>query len=628
MCGIAGLIDFNHSSNLNILQNMTDILSHRGPDDGGYFFEEINKTQIGLGHRRLSILDLSDLGHQPMSFQNLTIIFNGEVYNFVEVREELVKEGYEFESNSDTEVVLKAYHKWGMAAVHKFNGMFAMAIFDSQMFTLTLIRDRAGVKPIYWYQKNGLFIFASELKSFHKHPSFIKELNHDGLSLFLQFGYIPQPYTIFKDTHKLQAGHSLEVDLLNSEIKISKYWDVNDCYSQDKISISEQEALVETERLLKSACDYRMVSDVPVGIFLSGGYDSSAVTALLQSDRSENLKTFSIGFHEENFNEAQHAKRVAEHLGTDHTEYYCTQKDVIEILPRLPEIWDEPFGDVSTIPTVLVSQIARKDVTVSLSADGGDEIFGGYEKYTGIDRKLKAFGKIPPFLHKPTKSVLRHGLTQYVAEKAGVFNAQFRLNSFSRMIGENEKGLLKKSSEVFSEFDLEKILLKGPKKVWTAFDQDLDLFWLDNVMAIDYKTYQLDDILTKVDRATMSASLEGREPLLDYRIIDFVAKLDPNLKIKNGQKKYLLKQITHKYLPKEIMDRPKMGFGVPIFDWFKVELKEYLFTYLNEERLDKGGIFNVKQVIKLRDRYLSGQDININQLWFLLMFEMWREKWM
>ncbi len=628
MCGIAGFCDFSKKSDKQTLIKMTDVLYHRGPDDSGYSFYENEFAHIGLGHRRLSILDLSAHGHQPMAFGHLTMVYNGEVYNFKEIRTELEKQGYSFESHSDTEVILKAYHQWGMNAVHRFNGMFAIAIFDSQKQTLSLIRDRAGVKPLYWYQNDGLFMFASELKSFHEHPVFVKELNHDGLALFLQYGYIPQPHTIFNHTHKLKAGHVLTLNTQNSQINLQKYWDVIDCYNQPKLNISEQEAMYETERLLKSACEYRMVADVPVGMFLSGGYDSSAVTALLQSERTEKLKTFSIGFHEEKFNEAHHAKKVAEYLGTDHTEYYCTQKDALEILPKLPEIWDEPFGDSLAIPTTLVSHLARKDVTVSLSADGGDEIFGGYDKYTGIHRKMHAFNKIPKFLQAPTRFALRCDFMQYTAEKAGVFNARDRLNRFSQMIGENEKGLLKKGSQVFTDFDLNRILLNKPNQVQTEFDAEINQAWLDNILAIDYKTYQLDDILTKVDRATMSVSIEGREPLLDYRIIDFIAKLDPNLKINNGNKKYLLKQITHKYLPKEIMDRPKMGFGVPVFEWFKAELKDYLVTYLSEERLKQGGIFNVQVVINLRDRYLGGLDVNINQIWFLLMFEMWREKWM
>lgn len=624
-------MDFSRQSNSDTLKKMTDVLFHRGPDDGGYFFEGFQESQVGLGHRRLSILDLSNHGHQPMAYGHLTLVYNGEVYNFKEIRVELEKQGYTFESHSDTEVILKAYHKWGIEAVHRFNGMFAMAILDSQKQTLTLIRDRAGVKPLYWYQKDGLFMFASELKSFHQHLAFQKELNHDGLALFLQYGYIPQPHTIFNHTHKLQAGHSLELNINTSALNIDKYWDVIDCYNQPKLDISEQEAMDETERLLKSACEYRMVSDVPVGIFLSGGYDSSAVTALLQSERSEKLKTFSIGFFEEKFNEAHHAKKVADYLGTEHTEYYCTQKDALEILPKLPEIWDEPFGDASAIPTTLVSQLARRDVTVSLSADGGDEIFGGYDKYHHVLRINKAFSTLP------LKNTIAGIMGSINPEKLPVLRKVRKFDQRYKKIhqalsAKNLGEVLSLTSSAFTPVELKGLLKVTPKRLETNFDDfeklEENLGALDKLLAIDYKTYQFDDILTKVDRATMSVSLEGREPLLDYRIIDFVARINPSLKINNGNKKYLLKKITHKYLPKGLMDRPKMGFGVPVFDWFKDELKDYLMEYLSEERLKQGGIFNVQAVTNLRDRYLAGLDVNINQIWFLLMFEMWREKWM
>lgn len=628
VCGITGLVDFGRKTSLNNIKSMTNVLHHRGPDDVGYFFENFGSTQVGFGHRRLSILDLSNQGNQPMVFKQLMIVYNGEVYNFKEIRIELEKLGYQFESHSDTEVILKAYYEWGIEAVHRFNGMFSISIFDSQKQTLTLIRDRAGVKPLYWYQRDELFMFSSELKSFHEHPGFQKDLNHDGLALYLQYGYIPQPHTIFNHTHKLQAGHYLELNLKNREISIHKYWDVIDCYNKPKLDINADEAQFETEKLLKSACEYRMVSDVPVGIFLSGGYDSSAITALLQSERTKKLKTFSIGFHDVRFNEAHHAKKVAKHLGTDHTEYYCTQKDALTILPKLQEIWDEPFGDASAIPTTLVSQLAKEDVTVALSADGGDEVFGGYGKYTSIERKMAAFNRIPKFTRPISKRLLRNRSVQSLAGKFGVFNAQDRFNRFSLLLDETEKGLLKKGSHVFTERDLNKLLLIRYKGVETEFDTKINQNWLDNVLAIDYKTYQLDNILTKVDRATMSASLEGREPLLDYRIVEYVARLDPSFKIYNGNKKYLLKRITHKYLPKEIMDRPKMGFGVPIFDWFKHELKDYLMTYLDEDRIRRAGIFNVHSVMELRNDYIRGSSVNINKLWFLLIFEMWRERWM
>lgn len=631
MCGIAGFVDFRGQSNKENLQKMTDVLFHRGPDDGGYFFECYEQSQVGLGHRRLSILDLSNHGHQPMVFEQLTMVYNGEVYNFKEIRTELKKQGYSFESNSDTEVILKAYHQWGLQMVHRLNGMFAIVIFDHQKQTMTLIRDRAGVKPLYWYQKDGLFMFASELKSFHKHPDFQKELNHDGIALFLQYGYIPQPHTIFNHTHKLKAGHSLELNIQNSTVNIVKYWDVIDCYNQPKLDICEQESIEETERLLKSACEYRMVADVPVGMFLSGGYDSSAVTAILQSERTEKIKTFSIGFHEEKFNEAHHAKKVAEYLGTDHTEYYCTQTDALEILPKLPEIWDEPFADNSVIPTTLVSKLAREQVTVSLSADGGDEVFGGYGKYEQASHYHDLFNKIP------ARSVVAKVLGKIPPEKTGLdllirnFSGKYH-SALSIMSADSQNKAMQNIQQFFSDSELAGILTLKTSHVKTDFDDVIFLKSassdLDKMMAIDFKTYQLDDILVKVDRATMSVSLEGREPLLDYRLIEYVARLDPSLKINNGNKKYLLKQITHKYLPKEIMDRPKMGFSVPIIEWFSDELKHYLDHYFDRTLLEKQGLFNVNQLTKMKNQFLAGKKHNIGKLWTVLVFQLWYERWM
>jgi len=631
MCGIAGLVDRNHSSSDEILKAITNSLYHRGPDDCGYLFKKFDNVQVGLGHRRLSVLDLSNHGHQPMVFAHLTMIYNGEVYNFKEIRTELECHGYNFESNSDTEVVLKAYHKWGMDSVNRFNGMFAMAILDSRRRILTLIRDRAGIKPLYWYEKDGLFMFGSELKSFHQHPGFHKKLSLEGLTLYLQYGYVPQPNTIFESTYKLQGGHSLEIDLNSSEIKISKYWDVIDCYNRPKLNLTEREALEETERLLKSACEYRMVSDVPVGVFLSGGYDSSAVTALLQSERTEKLKTFSIGFYEDQFNEAHHAKKVAEHLGTDHTEYYCTQKDALNIIPKLPEIWDEPFADNSVIPTTLVSELAKEQVTVSLSADGGDELFGGYDKYIQAERYYRLFNSIP------FKKVATRALSKLAPEQTAVdsfirnFSGRYH-RALSLMTSKSPIQAMQNLQKVFSDTELSQIVNFNIAIPATAFDEahflDTELSTVEKMMAIDFKTYQIDDILTKVDRASMSVSLEGREPLLDYRLIEFVSRLDPSLKVRNGEKKYLLKKIAHKYLPPEIMDRPKMGFGVPIVEWVSDELKYYLEVYLSEDFLNRQGLFKTDRIIKMKYEYLDGRKHHISKLWLLLIFQLWYDKWM
>jgi asparagine synthase (glutamine-hydrolysing) len=631
MCGIAGFCDFSKKSLNDILKNMTDVLHHRGPDDSGYFFDESEYAQIGLGHKRLSILDLSAHGHQPMSFEYLDIVFNGEVYNFKEIKKELLELGYTFHSDSDTEVILKSYHQWGIKSVDRFNGMFAIAIYDKKANKLIFVRDRAGVKPFYYYKKDDLILFSSELKSFHKHPDFQKEINKSSLSLYLQFGYIPEPHSIFKNTYKLKAGHYIEIDLKSQNFEEIKYWDVVDFYNKPKLDISQDEAIEKTEELLKSSFEYRMVSDVPVGVFLSGGYDSSVVTAILQSGRSEKLNTFTIGFKEKGFDEAPYAKEVAKYLGTNHTEYYCTQKDALEIIPKLCELYDEPFGDSSAIPTTLVSALARKSVTVSLSADGGDEIFAGYSKYTTTMQYFNKFNSIPNSI----KSLISFGMDNINPKHIPILNKTYNFATRYEKINailkaKNSVEAMKYTSEYFTKKERDKLLKLGFDDLVTNFDIKVadTNDEINQMLAIDYKTYMVDDILTKVDRATMSVSLEGREPLLDYRLIEFVSQLPSNLKYKDGDKKWLLKQITHKYLPKEMMDRPKKGFGVPLTEWFRDELKEYFMIYLDEKRIEKEGLFNPKEIVKLRDSYLSGNKENVQKLWFLLMFEMWYEKWM
>lgn len=632
MCGISGFCDFTKKTDKRTLEQMTDVLYHRGPDDSGYSFYETPFANIGLGHRRLSILDLTPQGHQPMKFQNLEIVYNGEIYNFKEIRSELENYGYDFASNSDTEVILKSFHKWGIEAIHKFIGMFAIVIYDKKQQKLILVRDRAGVKPLYYYYKSGLFLFASELKSFHKHPEFKKDIDKNALALYFQYGYILEPYSIFKNTYKLPTGYYAELSLKDGSFSIHKYWDVIDFYNKPKLNISFEEAKERTKALLKSAFEYRMISDVPIGLFLSGGYDSSAVAAILQTNRTQRIKTFSIGFYESKYNEAHYAKKIAEYLGTDHTEYYCTQKDAQELLPYICEIWDEPFGDNSVIPTTLVSRIARREVKVSLSADGGDEIFGGYDKYTRTLTYLKIFPRIP------FRNILAFIMEKLDPKYLIGFN---RTYNFSNRY-EKLKYILKAKDEIemmnaivlyFSPLEINKLLYKIPSvEVKTRFDDKLLLNshndTTNKMLSIDYKTYLPDDILTKVDRATMSISLEGREPLLDHRIIEFVSQLPSEYKIKNGNKKYLLKSIVHDYIPRELMDRPKMGFNIPLSEWIGDELKKYVLEYLDRKRVAKTSILNVLKVDKLKKQWLRNNKLNTNKIWLLLIFMMWYEKWM
>jgi len=630
MCGIAGFCDFNKKSDKHTLEKMTDVLHHRGPDDSGYSFYENEYSTIGLGHRRLSILDLSTHGHQPMAYEDLEIVYNGEVYNFKEIRTELEKYNYTFESDSDTEVILKAYHKWGIKAVDRFNGMFAIAIYDTSIQKLILIRDRSGIKPFYYYQKDNLFMFSSELKSFHEHSSFHKEIDHDALGQFLMYGYILEPYSIFQYTDKLRAGHYMEVDLKSQSTKEIKYWDVADSYAKPKLNLDENEAIEELDTLLTSAFKYRMVSDVPVGVFLSGGYDSSAVASILQANTTNKINTFTIGFKEKGFDEAPYAKQVAKHLGTNHTEYYCTQKDALDIIPTLAEIYDEPFGDSSAIPTILVSKLAKQDVTVSLSADAGDEIFAGYGKYDKCFKYHHDFNKLPKFIRQFSQNSMDILNPKYIPFGNKIYNFETKYEKMKNLLGTfSTSSIMKQTSHLFTTSEVNNLLHKDFIEKESNFDRNIqNLTDLEQMLLVDYKTYLPDDILTKVDRATMSVSLEGREPLLDYRIIEFAARLPDNFKYRNGEKKWILKEVVHKYLPKEMMDRPKMGFGVPLMEWFKDELKEMFLYYLDEKRLEKEGIFNVIEVVRLRDNFLSGKNSNARKLWNILMFEMWYERWM
>jgi asparagine synthase (glutamine-hydrolysing) len=630
MCGITGFFDFQKYSDRLILHKMTDSLHHRGPDDTGLMMIENEKVTIGLGHKRLSILDLSALGHQPMSYEKLHIVYNGEVYNFKEIRETLVGEGFTFQSDSDTEVILKAFKRWGVDAVKKFIGMFVFVIVDEDTNKAYMFRDRPGIKPFYYYYSDGLLLFSSELKSFHQHPGFRKEIDIDSLSLFLQFSYIPAPHSIFKHTYKLKPGTFLEVDLTNQNLKQTKYWDVIACYNRPKIAISEEDAIQETTKVLESAFRYRLVSDVPVGVFLSGGYDSTAVAAILQKNCSEKIKTFTIGYHESKWNEAGEARKIAHALGTDHTEYYCTAKEAADIIPTLPEIYDEPFADNSAIPTILVSKLARKSIKVAISGDGGDEIFGGYDKFS---RAIKFTEEIPVWLQVSLSKCMRLINPEYIP----YFNKQYNFSTRYEKVkniwtSSNAVTAMKYITQYLTDKETTTILSHNYITKKTYFDYEPQLNnrndSLNKMLAIDYKTFLVDNNLAKVDRATMSVGLEGRVPFLDHRVIEFVSTLPSEFKIRNCTNKYILKKIVHTLVPKELMDRPKMPFLAPLSIWFKDELKELFSYYLSDTKLKAEGYFDPHIVVDLRDRYLNGENVNYQKLWNLLIFQMWKERWL
>lgn len=630
MCGIVGVVDFTRQAKLKCLERMTGALSHRGPDDQGTVLFEANGVKIGLGHRRLSIIDLSVHGHQPMTFRNLTIVYNGEVYNYKQIRRELRDLGYRFDSDSDTEVVLKAYHKWREHAVHRFNGMFAFCVYDTEKGRLQLFRDRAGVKPLYWSFTNGVFLFASELKSLHEHPAYERKINREAAGLYFKHGYIPEPYSIFDATFKLQAAHSLTLDIKTKRTHISRYWDIVEFYNRPKTKVSAPEAIEETARLITSACRLRLEADVPVGMFLSGGYDSSTVAALLQKESSQNIKTFTIGFTDPTFDEAPAARKIAAALGTDHTEHYVSQRDVEKIVTRIPFIWDEPLADPSIIPTALVSEVAKNEVGVSLSADGGDELFAGYNKYRRSLRLASVINKVP------YASRLGAALSFVQPDRIPVLKsmpkvAQRYRKTIEAMSVDNLSEIMGSLSGIFTQQELDRLLVSGFRSVETNFSRYNEILTTNNdvekLLAIDFQTYQLDNILPKVDRATMAVGLEGREPLLDFRLVEWVAQLDPTFKLRDGEEKWLLKNICHNYLPKALMDRPKKGFGIPVERVLKGQLRSLVYFYLNEERLRTAGLYNVEYVVKLRDQFYAGLNVNPNQLWALLIFEMWREEW-
>jgi len=637
MCGIVGFIDSSKKTSKKKLEQMRDTITHRGPDSVGSIFYKNLDYNLGLGHRRLSILDLSSLGAQPMYFENLTIIHNGEVYNFNEIKNELIKLGYIFDSHTDTEVILKSFHAWGVKCVDKFRGMFAFVIYDKNQEKLYIFRDRAGVKPLYYYKSKELFLFGSELKTFYQHPKFQKNINKKALPYYFRFGYIPAPLTIFENTHKLKAGHYLIVNCKDNSYIEQCYWLVEEFYQKEKSQKSEEEIVNELESILIESFESRMVSDVPVGVFLSGGVDSSLVTALLQKRSKTPLKTFTIGFKEKNYNEAGFAKEIANHLGTDHTEYYCTKDDMLEVIKELPTMYDEPFGDSSAIPTHLVSKLAKEKVSVVLSGDGGDEAFVGYNKYFALNKMAHLYNS------KITKNILKGVITLISDSTIEKINTLLPASKRQRTVKDkyqkfknalNSNGIAEMFINASSYVDnktLNKVLINSDIDFnlthFKTFEKIDKLSTLDQIMLIDYKTYMTDDILTKVDRASMQLSIEAREPLIDHKIIEFTAQIPNNIKYKNNNGKYLLKKILYKYIPKKLIERPKVGFQVPLYEWLRNDLKEELDFYLSQERLTKSNIYKVDAILNIKKQLYAGKNINLSFLWFVLMFEMWREKW-
>jgi asparagine synthase (glutamine-hydrolysing) len=632
MCGITGYIGKKHYSD-TIIEKMLHTLKSRGPDGYGIDSWQSDGCQVAFGHRRLSIIDLSDNAKQPMSYDELHIVFNGEIYNYQEVKNELISLGHFFKTSSDTEVILHSIREWGLEAIQRWHGMFSIVLFDEREHTITAIRDRAGVKPFFYFQNSDIFIFGSELKAILAHPEFKKEIDINALASYFQYGYVSWPKTIWQNTHKLPPGHFLQMDIGSGEVRQQQYWNVYSSYLEPKLNISFHEAITGTESVLKKAIDYRMVADVPVGVFLSGGYDSSCVVAMLQNDRTERIKTFTIGILDSQMDEAPFAKKIADYLGTDHTEYYCTPKEVLDIFPQLPDYYDEPFADSSCIPTILVSRLARKSVTVALSADAGDEIFAGYDRYQNLIRYYSKINTIPSVIRSIGSGIMNIVPAEFIpffGNKFGFVNKYKKLKN--QLKNHSLQGMMYNLTFIYTDSEINELFAIPIKKIQTPHDNESllhdDSKALQYLMALDYQSYLPDDILQKVDRATMSCSLEGREPFLDHSVIEWGARLPDDYKYYNGERKYILKQLVHKYIPKEMMDRKKMGFSIPISKLLSQELKELLVSYLSEDMLRKHGLFNVHYVTELLREFIGGKEGHYLKLWHILIFQMWYEKWM
>ena len=611
MCGLLGIVDYKKSINASLFNEMLNSLKHRGPDDEGVEVFSLDSCSIFLGHRRLSIIDISSNGHQPMLYEHLAIIYNGEVYNFKDIRQDLISEGYSFDSNSDTEVILKSYHFWGIDCVERFRGMFAFAIYDYEQQEIIIFRDRAGVKPLYYSQTDNALIFSSELKPLMKYPDFNKEIDFEAVSSYLQFGYIHAPKTVFKSVQKLLPGHYLKYDIGSKVLVKERYWNINDFYENQ---VARENIAEELEATIIEAFNLRMIADVPVGVFLSGGIDSSLVAAIVQKYSKIPINTFTIGFEDKKYDESNYAKEIAEHLGTNHTELICNKEDALAIITKLPKIFDEPFADSSAIPTVLVSELAKKQVSVVLSGDGGDELFCGYPSYVLMEKRFKLLSKVP--FRKTLRKISNiFPVPIFIQNK---FNGKLynKVIKFKNMLDHDDiVNTFKVANSVFSKDEIKGLIREG-----YFFSKDIPATTsnLEKMMISDFKGYLPDDLMVKIDRSTMSASLEGREPLLDHKIIEFAASLPVSYK----KNKDILKSILGYYIPEELFLRKKQGFGIPINDWLREDLKYLVDQYLGEELIKNYNVFDYGYISKLLEAFYAKKNDD-NKVWVLLMFQMW-----
>lgn len=646
MCGINGFYSKSSSTFNNVILKMNLAISHRGPDSNGVWTDK--NSGIVLGHQRLSIIDLSKAGSQPMQSNSgrFILTYNGEIYNHLEIRQEIEEHNsyIKWRGNSDTETLLEAIDCWGVEiTLKKTVGMFAFGVWDKKSRGLTLAKDRMGEKPLYfgWQGEgvNKVFLFGSELKALKVHPEFNGEINRDSIALQLRHNFIPAPYSIYKNIYKLLPGHYLQLnenDLKNGLLQSQKpYWSATKCAidgnnNQLKLSVSNIQKDLETH--LKSSVKQQMISDVPLGAFLSGGIDSSTVVALMQSQSNYPIKTFTIGFNESDYSEAKYAKKIATHIGTNHTELYISPKTAMEVIPKLPTIYDEPFSDSSQIPTFLVSQLAKQQVKVALSGDGGDELFCGYNRYV-MSKKFWNTLRLMPLRFRKFIVYLIQSIPPKNLSKISKFLPV--LNQYSNFGDKMHKGAnVLKAKSLYNLYymlcshwqDPTDVVINSiePGTLLTEFKPELTgLNSQQQMMALDLITYLPDDILVKVDRAAMASSLETRVPFLNHRLIEYVNKIPQSLKLKNGQGKWILKQILNQYVPKNITERPKMGFGVPIDAWLRGPLRDWAESLLDEKKLQQEGFFNPKLIRDKWTEHLSGNRNWQSELWDVLMFQAW-----
>ena len=640
MCGIAGYIDLKAQTGSETLaqnaQAMAEAVVHRGPDDNGIWFD--SESGVALAHARLSIIDLSAAGHQPMvsASGRYVIVYNGEVYNADDLRKNL--EGISWRGHSDTEVILEACARWGVrATLDKLIGMFAIALWDRQERSLTLARDHFGIKPLYWGTLDDKFVFGSELKALMVLPGWRRLIDQNALRSYFQYNYVPAPLSIFKDIYKLRPGHL--VQWRDGKIIEDVYWSLRQTASAGlnaQLDISDTEAADKLDHLVRDAVRRQMAADVPLGAFLSGGIDSSTVVAAMQAQSDRPVHTYSIGMDIKGYNEAEHAKAIAKCLNTDHTELYVTPGDARAVIPNLPAYYDEPFADSSQIPTFLVSHLARQSVTVALSGDGGDELFCGYNRYFWGDVLRRRTGWMPGGVRSAMAHMIR-GLKPSTWDSLG--------SMLPGKVCPRQLGIkMHKLADVFALPD-DMALFRRLVQVWETpslpvlgegifqnvlyddtVEDDIQSF-MERMQVLDGLTYLPDDILTKVDRASMAVSLEVRVPLLDHRIAEFAFQLPRHMRVRNGQGKWILREVLARYVPRELFERPKMGFGIPIGQWLSGPLRDWVEDLLDPAKLEKDGLLKAAPIRAAWDEHLSGYANNEVKLWTVLMYQAWRLRW-